>query len=240
MKKLTLGKILNKDLADWFGISASRLSRIEIKRKYLFILDQYAKFRLIESGRGTTIYIDEIYEDTYQGEKGSPAKQRVKELVQQNWSKSGLDSCARVAKTNYPILQSEGYAITETTNYNYTCKGRTELWGSPMKRTTGELGSCHYEYGRVMPNGEIIALTEEQQKIKNRLVKKYFGDLQEWTLGVIDDLKHSRITEEEAGQALRNLNSRGEYLAWKTELETTLGFPIAKGTRVANETHFET
>lgn len=146
--------------------------------------------------------------------------------------------CSRVAKVNYPILKSEGYTLAEITNYIYTCKGRTELWGSPVKRTSGELGSCRYEYGELLPDGTIIPLTPEQQKIKNRLIKKYFGDLHEWTVGVVEDLKKGRITEEEAGQALRNLDARGEYLAWKCELEATLGIRIAKGTRVEEEIRF--
>jgi hypothetical protein len=108
-----------------------------------------------------------------------------------------------------------------------------------MKRTSGSLGSCHYEYAKLLPNGAIAPFTPEEEQIKTRLIKKYFGDLNEWTLGVVEDLKKGRITEEEAGQALKNLDSHGEYVSWKVELEQAIGTPIVKATRVANEIHFQ-
>ena len=232
MIELKLGKITSKELSAWFNISDSSFRKAENKKKYLEILTKYADFHLVTKGNGNTVYIDAIYEPIYTGEAGPSPRQRIKELVQQNWNEHGLDTCSRVASQNYPILKQEGYTIAESTNYRYTCDGRTELWGSPMKRTSGSLGSCRYEYAKIAVNGAIVPLNAEEQKIKDQLIKKYFGNLNEWTLGVVEDLKKGRITEEEAGQALKNLDAHGEYLSWKGELEAAIGNPIVKATRV--------
>lgn len=234
-RKLHLGKMSGKEMAAWFNISASHYSKTDVRNKCYEILSRYAKFHLETKGNGKVVVIDEIYEEEYKGEKGSRARQRVKELVQQNWNDSGLDSCSKVADKNYPILQAEGFAIAESTNYSYTCAGRTELWGSPMKRTSGELGYCRYEYCKMGLKGELIPLDEEEQKIKRQVTEKYFGNLEDFTLGIADDVKRGKITAEEAGLALANLGSHGEYLAWKNELEAKLGCKIYKGTRIYEE-----
>lgn len=231
-QKLHLGKMTGKELAAWFQISLSHYSKTDVRARCYDTLTKYAKFHLEVKGNGKVVIIDEIYEDEYKGEKGSPVRQRVKELVQLNWNASSLDSCAIVADKNYPILQAEGFTIAQSTNYTYTCAGRTELWGSPMKRTSGELGYCRYEYCKAGPEGELIPLTETEQKIKRQVTEKYFGNLEDFTLGIADDIKSGKITAEEAGLALANLDSHGEYKAWKTELEARLGCKIYKGTRV--------
>lgn len=232
MIKLHLGKMSGKEMAAWFNMSTSNYSKTEIRQQCYRILEKYAKYHLENRNGGKVVVIDEIYVDEYIGEQGPPARARIKELVQQNWNEHGLDTCSRVASQNYPILKQEGYTIAESTNYRYTCDGRTELWGSPMKRTSGSLGSCRYEYAKIAANGAIVPLNAEEQKIKDQLIKKYFGNLNEWTLGVVEDLKKGRITEEEAGQALKNLDAHGEYLSWKGELEAAIGNPIVKATRV--------
>lgn len=233
--KLHLGKMTGKEMAAWFDISPSHYSKTEVRNKCYDILSKYAQYHLEVKGNGKTVVIDEIYEDQYKGERGPRARERVKELVQQNWNANGLDSCSKVADKNYPILQAEGFTIAESTNYSYTCAGRTELWGSPMKRTNGELGYCRYEYCKEAPDGQLISLNEEEQKIKREVTEKYFGNLEDFTLGIAEDIKSGKITAEEAGFALANLDSHGEYLAWKNELETRLGCRIYKGTRVYKE-----
>lgn len=235
IQKLHLGKMTGKEMAAWFEISPSHYSKTDVRNECYEVLTRYAKFHLEVKGNGKVVFIDEIYEEEYKGKKGPPARQRVKELVQQNWDKNGLDSCAKVADKNYPILQAEGYTIAESTNYNYTCAGRTELWGSPMKRTNGEFGYCRYEYCKEDEKGQLIPFNEEEQKIKRQITEKYFGNLEDFTLGIVDDVKCGKITAEEAGLALANLGSHGEYLAWRSELETRLGCKVYKGTRKYEE-----
>lgn len=238
-KKLHLGRMTGKEMAEWFNMSASNYSKFEVRMKCYDILAKYADYHLETKGNGKVVVIDEIFESTYVDEKGPPARLRVKELVEQNWDADGLDSCSRVAQENYPILQAEGYSIAESTNYRYTCGGRTELWGSPVKLTAGEKGHCRYEWCKKDTQGRLVPLTIEEEKIKQEVTKKYFGSLESWTLGILDDLKKKKITQEEAGQALENLDAHGEFSAWRAELEARLGQTIYKGTRVIGKTSIE-
>ena len=146
MKELKTGKVTGKELAQWFGVSDSCFRKAENKARFLTILKKYADYHVVVKGNGAQIIIDAIYESCYIDEKGPSARQRVKELVEQTWDTDGLDSCSRVAREIYPILQAEEYSIAESTNYRYTCDGRTELWGSPVKLTAGEKGHCRYEW----------------------------------------------------------------------------------------------
>ena len=233
-KVLHLGKMTGKELANWFKISVSHYSKPEVRAKCYNILTKYAAYHLEAKGNGKVVVIDEIYEAYYIDEKGPPARQRVKELVELTWDEDGLDSCARVADEIYPILQSEKYEIAKSTNYKYTCSGRTELWGSPVKLTAGERGRCRYEWCKKDSNGKLIPFTVEEEAIKQEITKKYFGSLESWTLGILDDLKKKKITQEEAGAALQSLDAHGEFSAWKAEVESRIGQPIYKGTRITD------
>jgi len=81
IQKLHLGKMTGKEMAAWFKISSSHYSKTDVRNKCYEILSRYAKFHLEAKGNGKTVVIDEIYEEEYKGEKGSRARQRVKELV---------------------------------------------------------------------------------------------------------------------------------------------------------------
>lgn len=227
--QLYLGKITLTDLAQWFQISAGTLRNN--KTKYLQVLNRYCRFHE-EGDKRKVIVIDEIFESEFETLAGPTSFQRVKELTEQNWSYDGLDSCAHVAEKNYPTLKEEGYKISEGTNYNYTCRSRTELWGSPMKLTIGEKGSCRYEYCKQDKYGNYIPFTSQEEEIKRQVTKKYFGNLEDFTLGILDDMKNGKISKFEAGEALANLDNHGQYHAWKAELEERIGSPIYKGTRI--------
>lgn len=237
MDQLKTGKISADSLIKWFHTSKSTYARN--KELYLEILRQYARYHIVKNGRGDCIYIDEVYEAEYIDEKGPPVRQRVHELLYENWQKDGLDTCMHIAEKNYPILQSEGYKIKETTNYNYTCEERTALWGSPIYLTAGEKGHCHYEFCKRDDNGNYVPFNAQEQKIKEELIRKYFGNLDEWVLGISEDLNRGRITREEAGLALENLDSHGDYVAWKTELEARIGATVHKATRIYDYTRNE-
>ena len=230
--QLSIGKMTLANLAQWFGVSAGSLRNN--KSKYLESLARYCRFHE-EGTTKKTLYIDEVYEAEYKTLRGPKPYERVKELTEQAWDSTGLDSCAMVANRNYPILQQEGYTITETTNYNYTCQSRTELWGSPMKRTIGTQGYCYYEYCKIGDEGALIPLTAAEQEIKRAITTKYFGNLEDFTLGIAEDIRNGKITAEEAGLALSNLGHHGDYLAWRYELEAALGCKIYKATRVCQE-----
>lgn len=226
--QLKLGKMTSTDLGIWFGVSAGTIRNN--KEKYHAVLKKYCKFHE-EGDKRKTLYIDEIYEATFGALEGPRPFQRVKELTYQNWAADGLDSCAKVAHKNYPILQQEGIALTEGTTYSYTCQSRTELWGSPAKLTNGELGCCRYEYCKAVGD-KLIPFTTEEQAIKQQVTEKYFGRLEDFTLGILEDLSLKKINVEEAGQALAGLEEHGNYLAWKAELSERLNCTIYKGTRI--------
>ena len=118
--KLHLGKMTTKELAEWFGISGSTFRKKESKEKRLEVLKKYAAYHL-EGDKNKTVVIDEIYEDTYIADEGSPAYQCVRDLTIENWGTNGYDTCAHVAEKIYPEVQERGHKIKATTNYRYVC-----------------------------------------------------------------------------------------------------------------------
>lgn len=226
---LHLGKMTSKELAEWFGISENTFKRKECKEKKLETLKKYAKYHL-EGETRKVVYIDEIYEDTYVAEEGSPAFLAVKELTSQNWDESGYDTCSNVNDKIYPQVKSKGHEIKKTTSYYYVCKGRSELYGSPLNHTGGSLGHCHYEWCKKDKNGKYQPLTEEEKEIKRIISKKYDLDNDDITF-LVARIKAGKMTKEELWEYYQGYKT-DVYMNWKAEVEKALGFILYQVTKV--------
>lgn len=226
--ELQIGKITNKDLAEWMGITANTLNKN--KEKYLKELKNFADFHL----DGKKVVIDNVINPVF-SKQGSEAYQKVRDKVDKVWDNSGLDSCSRVGNEIYEILTEEdkNFALQSSTVYNYTIKGRNELYGKPFM-SGGRLGNCVYLWCKKREDGGYSMLTEEEQVIKQQLQTKYFGDATEKQILVKAMVETGELSKEEAWDVLEEMTNMrtGNFLMFLRELELKVGCQVVKGTMV--------
>lgn len=223
--ELQLGKMSNKDIAEWMGITANTFNKS--KGKFLEELSKFAKFHL----EGKKVVIDEIMIPEYSKGGGSKAYQMVKDKVDEFWSPTGLDSCKIVSDK---IVEYYGKELTvgEGTTYLYTRKGRNELYGKPFEGG-GKLGNCVYKWCK-KEGDTLVPLTDAEEEIKAGLIKKYFGDASEKQILVNGMVEAGEISKEEAWEVLTELtNMKGyNFRAFLMELQEKLNCQIIRGTMV--------
>lgn len=226
MKKLETKLYTNKQLAEWFGISAGRFS--SDKKNKLEQLKAYADFELI-GNKQKKVKIIKVYEEEYH-KKGSQAYQMIKNKFDETWSEDGLDSCKRVC---YQIMDTIDLGVAEGTAYNYTLKSRNVLFGKPFQNG-GKLGNCIYVWCKQEENGELRFLTKEEQDIKTAMIKKYFGDASEKQIIVQGMVEAGEISKEQAWDVLTEMtNMKGNnFLAFLKQLQKRIGCRVIRGTYV--------
>ena len=121
----------------------------------LLRLEDFAEFEVMHGG----VKIKQVYCSTY----GFDAYPRVKELLPEYWSLSGLDTSKRVSNKIYDRLMFEGYANTPGTVYKYVLRARKELFGDARTGEPGTMGSSNHELARYSTlTYEALPLTEAQ------------------------------------------------------------------------------
>lgn len=231
MKQLKLGKITSKELADWFGISYGSF-RV-CKQQKLEELKLYCTFDEVYGG----VMINEIYDEnniTYIKDS-KKNYDLIKASFDEEWNSNGIDTCSNVAYKIYDKHKNE-LTIGDNTAYRYALKVRNELYGIP-NIGLGPLGSCFYLWCRKefdKGNNLVIytELSDEEQEIKKKLMKKYFSTDVEKEIMVAEMVRMGEITKAEAYDALcemKNLNTAG-FMAFKKELEKAIGCEIVKAT----------
>lgn len=233
--ELKLGKVSSKFLAEWFGITANSFSRNRTKK--LEELKLFAEF--YEEGK--KIVITKIINPVYT-KQGSTSYLKIKNNIDENWSDSGLDSCSTVSLKIKESLGDE-LAIQDTTIYNYTRRGRNELYGKPFLGG-GILGSCEYIWCKKQGEGaetKYLKLTDEEEEMKQKLIKKYFGDATEKQILVKGMVEAGEISSEEAWDVLVELTNMGtgNFMMFLAELQEKIGCQVVRGTMVTkNNTAF--
>jgi len=224
---LTEGKKTNKELAAWFGITANTFGAH--KKRKLEELKCFANFHL----EGTKVVIDEVLEPIYT-KAGSVNYQKVKNEIDPTWSETGLDTCSRVAQTIYEKLsqEDEDFNLRDRTVYDYTRKGRDELYGKPFSGS-GEIGTCEYIWCKRTEDGYEF-LTDDEIAIRNKLIKKYFGDATEKQLLVKQMVQDGELKREDAFDYLNEITGMtdNKFLIFLKELQDQIGCQIVKGTYV--------
>ena len=230
--ELKIGKMTTKELAQWFGISYGSFRTC--KESKLKELEDYAEFDIIYGG----IIITKIKDDTMK--KYIKLSHKSKEIVfnafDEEWNKSGVDTCANVAIKIYDKHKNE-LTIAPNTTYNYTIAARNELYGRPYV-DMGKLGNCRYIWVKIVDVDENTGLktlevfNEEEEKVKKELLKKYFKTDEEKELMVAEMVERGEITKAEGYDMLcdlKNLTEAG-FMAFKAELEAKIGVSVLKGT----------
>ena len=228
-KELELKVYTNKEIAQWFGITPNYFSKN--KEKKLEELKAFADFEQV-GNKQKKIKITHIYEPVY-FKRGSEAFNKIKAQVDEVWDESGIDTCSRVSEK---ILMKNNYtlSIKESTVYNYTLRSRNDLYGKPFDQKGGTLGTCRYSWVKEDEEGGLRELTQEEEEIKQKLIKKYYGDATEKQILVQGMVEAGEITKEEAWDVLTKMtNMKGVgFYTFLQELQRILGCKIIKGTIV--------
>lgn len=217
----------NEELAAWFGVAKDTLRKK--KKTMLPRLDSFAEYEVVHGG----IEITKVYCSTF----GDDAYPRVKELVPEYWSLSGLDTSKRVATKVYDRLQLEGYQNTFSTVYKYVCRARTELYGDARTGEPGPLGRSDHELARYNKlTYEALPLTAEQWLTVEDVTRATFNvsppQIIVNMLKALQEDAEPNISKKSVEGILTHGNS---YMNWKRNLEAALGFEIVNATRIYRE-----
>lgn len=224
--KLRIGVMTNQQLAAWFGVQPASFS--VRKKEKLEELKAYADFEQI-GNKQKKIKINKIYEEEYH-KKGSQAFETIRNKLDETWSADGLDSCKRVC---YEILETADLQIAESTAYNYTLKSRNDLYGKPFQ-TSGSLGNCKYVWCKQEQDGRLRYLNQNEEQIKQYLIKKYFGDATQKQIIVQGMVESGEISKEEAWDVLTQMTKMqgNNFLGFLKELQASIGCKVIRGTLV--------
>ena len=224
----------NKELAEWFGMKQKSFSNR--KEEKLEELKAFADFEL-RGNKQKKVFIKKVYEPVY-SKKGSENYEIIKANLEKYWSENGkgLDTCQRVGEEMYK--EKLVSSITVGTTINYTRRGKIDKYGINYV-SSGTVGRSVYSWGKRIQEGDkfkLVPLTEEEEEIKDKLVKKYFGnttDKQIFIQGMVDN---GEITKEQAWEALEELtNMKEKFKAFKADFELAINNPIGRGTYLIEE-----
>lgn len=190
--ELEAGKIYRiKELAEWRGITPGAFSNK--RERHLKELEAYCNFE--DLGR-KGIRILDVKWPIFLGKAKTIVENDFMEAWQDN--PNSLKNAAHyIYIKNEPIL-----TVKEQTVYQYTCNVKREWFGIP-KKCRGVKGHCNWVYAVVdKENGKFRYLTEEEQEIKNKMIKEFFCDTitpkqLEEVKGLQESLKLGEITSEE-------------------------------------------
>lgn len=233
--ELKLGKMTNKELAEWFGIQlGSFKSR---KKSKLEELKAFAEFEEVYGGANIIKIIEPVY-----SKKGSQSKQIIFDEFLNEWDKSGLDTVNNVTDKIY-FKRGNELTVLKSTGYQYALEARNEYFGKPYL-DMGKLGKCMYVWCKKEVTDEgVVVLTlfnEEEQAIKKELMTKYFKTDEEKDVMLAEMVKAGEITKEQAYDKMaemRGLNEEG-FLGFKAALEEALGASVVKGTVIEKNVNF--
>lgn len=234
-KELKEGIITNQQLADWFGVSLSTFNHT--KKKKLEQLKVFADYQLI-GNKIKKVKITNIYNPIY-SKQGSSNFQIIKTNFKTYWKDNGkgLDTCKRVGEQMY----SDGITdLSYKSTISYVGRSKRQMFGKNFI-SRGANGYSIYGWGKwvqVSPGEvELVPLTPEEQGVKQKLIKKYYGNITEKTIFVQGMIDAGEITEEEAWKVLDQLvNIKDKYGAFKAEFQIAINASLGKGTYLIQDT----
>ena len=227
MENLQLGRLSNKDLADWFGIKTDTLSKA--RSKYLQKLEEYCEF---ENLRGA-VNITKIYNSVYL-KKSEKVYQYYLKNVPRVWRFNQIETCSRVADEIFDPANN----IQPSTGVKYTVAIRDELWGKPTDHTNS---NCYYCLAKLYRGAEkkdnrYEPLTEQDEQIMTELYNKYYGtkDQVKKRMLTLEKVRHNEISKEEAYDIMFN---EKDYKTYIEKLSAALGCDwVVRGTYVDTNT----
>ena len=165
--ELKLGKMTQKELAEWFGVTYSTFkTNPKTKAKRMEILKYFADYHMVKS----TVYIDKIHIPTY-----SKAFDIVKTEFPKTWHKNGIDTCSRVGKEIYNKNIEVSSQVQLATTQVYTCRVKKELYGRNHIKECGTKGYSEYIWGKILPGGQCEELSPEEKEIVKECSQESYG-----------------------------------------------------------------
>ena len=222
MTELTPGVFTNADIAEWFEIGTTTFNKR--KAHYISLLKGYCNCETIRGGV-KILTVDKPYYVK------NSKYQIIKEDVKKMWDPSGLDSCTRIADQICTVHTEEEIGKPGTV-YNKTRAVRNELYGKPMSGVPGTDGTCSYVWCKKLPNGRLAHLSEEEQEIKTKLLKKYFSTADEKTAMVQTMIENGELNKEEAWQYYSKIiNLPANYSSFMFDFKAQTGIQLVRGTQ---------
>ena len=236
--ELRLGKMTNKELAEWFGITPNTLSKY--KDRKLKELEYFADFHE-EKGK---VVIEKIKNPVYtkKAELKQELLQRVFLEEWENESHNNINTCSNVARKIQKKYGNELELKTSSIT-DYGRNIRKQEFGIPFF-TDGRKGSCTYLWSKIIlvdeENGIYVCeeLTEEETKIKNELLLKYFSVKDASAIEkkiIIDEMVETgEITKDIAYDLYKDVDQLNaiKFREYLDELKRAIGAPVMKTTQL--------
>lgn len=233
--ELKLGKMTTKELAEWFGISYGRFRNI--KKQKLEELKNFCFYEEIYGGVNIQAIINPIYEKELN---------QIREIYQQGFEelKQPIDTVSHINEQIYEKYFNKLPTLSSAASgYHYAIEVRNANYGVPFK-SNGSKGHCYYLWCKMEEqNGKqyYIQFTEEEEKVKQNLLKKHFGTNEEKDLLIAEMVHNGEISKEDAYDIMmeyRNLNGQG-FMSFLKALEKEIGAKVVKATKFEEILYFD-
>lgn len=233
--ELKLGKMTTKELAEWFGISYGRFRNI--KKQKLEELKNFCFYEEIYGGVNIQAIINPIYEKELS---------QIREIYQQGFEelKQPIDTVSHINEQIYEKYFNKLPTLSSAASgYHYAIEVRNANYGVPFKGN-GSKGHCYYLWCKMEEqNGKqyYIQFTEEEEKVKQDLLKKHFGTNEEKDLLIAEMVHNGEISKEDAYDIMmeyRNLNGQG-FMSFLKALEKEIGAKVVKATKFEEVLYFD-
>lgn len=233
--KLHLGKMTNKELSEWFNISLN--SFVRFKKKKLEALKYYCKFEEIYGG----VNILSIFKEKY-----NKKDTQIREIYRKGFEElmNPIDTVSNINEKIYDKYYDKLTTLKSSdSGYHYAIEVRNANYGIPFK-SKGIKGVCYYLWCKVEYREDdiyYIQFNEEEEKIKQKLLKQFFGTNVEKDLLIAEMVDSGEITKEEAYDLMvsyRNLNTQG-FVGFLKALEKEIGTKVVKATKFEDIIYFD-
>jgi hypothetical protein len=233
--ELHLGRMSNKDLAEWFGIKPNSFT--QHKRKKLEELKNFCFFEEVYGGVNIMAIINPTYVKN---------SQQIREVYEQGFEelKQPIDTVSHINNQIYEKYYDKLPTLSSAASgYRYAIEVRNANYGVPFKGN-GSKGCCYYLWCKMEEkDGKqfYIQFTEEEDKIKQDLLKKHFGTNEEKDLLIAEMVSNGEISKEDAYDIMmeyRNLNGKG-FMGFLKELEKQIGAKVVKATKFEETLYFD-
>ena len=233
--ELKLGKMSTKELAEWFGISYGSFRTL--KNKKLEELKNYADFKEVYGG----VEIICIRKLTY-----NKKDNQIRQIYEQGFEelRQPIDTVSNINNQIYEKYHDKLPTLSSAeSGYHYAIEVRNANYGIPFK-SNGKRGNCYYLWCKVEQKGNelyFIQFNEEEEKIKQELLKKHFGTKVEKDLLIAEMVACGEISKEDAFDIMmeyRNLNAQG-FMGFLKALEAEIGAKVVKATKFEETLYFD-
>ena len=233
VEQLKLGKMTQKELATWFGVTYSTFkTNPKTKAKRMEILKYFADYHM----KKATVYIDKIHIPTY-----TKAFDIVKLEFPKTWNESGLDTCARVGKEIYNKNIEVSSQVQLVTAQQYTRQVKKELYGRNHVEEHGTMGYSKYCWGKILEDGTCQELSDEELAIVRECSKEAYGQpLSDKAALLASAYESGEITAQEfdEGCVLTTEEKNMCYGNFISLLHHKLGFVPERLTKLVNDPHY--